>query len=337
MPPKTSPGDADAAKKRNITTAMEAAAGRAPPTVGNVIKILIPYVILLVDLIDKSGPYFAQAYALGLKVWEALQPYHPEQLAPILTGLVLCCFGGSYVTLIAAVEAFRLTGYQRMSAALGIIYQSALTALEASRKDDAVDADGDGVADVLQISQQQLLTRKLQVVFKAVDPDRFSDALTAVWSGSLAVIATLRVQFAQAVTLGASIGDMAYKYVGTTVEPVLRNVIPPEGHRWVPTLVTYACKAFGVSIAWFLQRVISAFYSATRGGQMFATNLQLYLKTNRNIDLPPNAVHGIALFMTGAGFLWQLNHGFSVPFPLNFFLLPVTIVEYLLMWIVGVN
>ena len=40
---------------------------------------------------------------------------------------------------------------------------------------------------------------------------------------------------------------------------------------------------------------------------------------------------GLAL----VGFYWQLSNGFSLPFPLNFFLLPVTVLESVLGYFVA--
>lgn len=37
--------------------------------------------------------------------------------------------------------------------------------------------------------------------------------------------------------------------------------------------------------------------------------------------------------IAGMGFLWQVRSGFSLPFPLNLLLLPFTICEWLLMWL----
>ncbi len=40
-----------------------------------------------------------------------LQPYHPEDFLPLIFGLILLFFGGSFPVLIAAAEAFRITGW----------------------------------------------------------------------------------------------------------------------------------------------------------------------------------------------------------------------------------
>ena len=43
--------------------------------------------------------------------YATLKPYHPELLAPALMGFIMCFFGGSYMTLIAAFEAYRQSGW----------------------------------------------------------------------------------------------------------------------------------------------------------------------------------------------------------------------------------
>eukprot|EP00760_Papus_ankaliazontas_P035334 PhM_4_TR7747/c0_g1_i1/m.49918 len=337
MPPKAAatPASNTTAARRSIEAASEEAIKRVPPAVGNIIKMATPHVITAVDLADKASPYINKAYDIGCDVYKKLEPYHPEQWVPMIVGLVMCFFGGSYLMLIAAFEAFRLSGYSRVKKATDILYMNAQAALKASREDDKVDADNDGVADVLQISNSELLTRKCMVVLKAVEPEKVSEALTGLWAGFLAVVATLRVNFAQAVTLGAAIGETLEKKAGPTVTKTVEDALPEEFKKWSPTVVDYVFKAFGVSIAWFLQRVISAFHSAMRGGQMFASCLATYLKTHRDIDLSANVVNGLALAASVMGFLWQLNHGFSVPFPLNLLLLPVTIAEWILVTVVS--
>lgn len=73
-----------------------------------------------------------------------------------------------------------------------------------------MDADGDGVADVKQIDNKQLVLRKAAVVAKAVDPELMGEALTAIYAGLMAVVATLRVKFAACVTIGVTVGGIAH-------------------------------------------------------------------------------------------------------------------------------
>ena len=55
---------------------------------------------------------------------------------------------------------------------------------------DEVDNDGDGIADVKQISSKELVQRKIGVIAKAIDPELVADAVTAINAGLMAVVAT---------------------------------------------------------------------------------------------------------------------------------------------------
>merc|ERR1712146_611730 len=125
--------------------------------------------------------------------------------------------------------------------------------------------------DVQQIPKNELYRRKLLLVAKSVNPDNVTNALAGIWSGVFGVVCTLRIQFAQAVTLGAAIGDVLHRGVLKYLEPTVVTMIPEEhGYlkKWVPSLVRYTCRSVAVSIAWLLQRVISAFHSAVRGSEI---------------------------------------------------------------------
>jgi hypothetical protein len=57
------------------------------------------------------------------------------------------------------------------------------------------------------------------------------------------------------------------------VEPAMKLVVPEDYHKWIPVTVGWACKSLGMSVAWFIQRVVSAFTSAIRGGLMCVRHL----------------------------------------------------------------
>jgi hypothetical protein len=93
-----------------------------------------------------------------------------------------------------------------------------------------------------------------------------------------------------------------------------------------------------VSIAWTVQRILSAFHSAVRGGLMFARNIIEYLSVMKIVEinheetmLDEAAGYGLALL----GLYFQLAFGFGLPFPLNILLLPFRIAEWTLIWIVS--
>lgn len=271
--------------------------------------------------------------------WLKLQPYHPEEFLPAICGLLLCFFGGSFVTLIAAVEAYQMTGWTETRSCLLVLYDNYKIVAKKNAADDLKDEDGDGVADVQQISKQDLATRKLALVAKSCDPGQVSAALTGINTGLIAVIATLRVKFARAITLGASIGDVCFKVVGPRVQEPLQLAVPKEYHKWISPLTSYACKSVGISIAWFFVRALTAVHSSIRGGQLLANGVAKYLHRQGQLkgkleDVAPT-VELLGIVAAVIGFMWQLTSFFSLPFPLNVLLLPVTLVESLLTWAVA--
>ena len=327
--------------ERLVEGTIDGAANLVPEDYKPYVKMLKPVVEPVFDLIHLAIPYIVMFGSFVKDLWEKAQPYHPEELGGAFLGLLMVFFGGTYVTTIAAVEAFRQCGWERTVTHAKILLANYEKAAEASRKDDDKDEDGDGIPDVQQISSTELYRRKALLVAKAVNPDDVSKAFAGVWSGIFGVLCTLRIQFAHAVTLGAAIGDVLYKGTNRYLNPTLRELIPKEYHKWVPSIVKYSCRIVAVSIAWVVQRVISAFHSAIRGSEMALRGICAYLKRHDHIKEVP--VPGSSLWFTlnvglaVIGFLWQLRMGFSLPFPINLLFLPLSIFEWILVNVVGSN
>ena len=66
-----------------------------------------PIVGQAAEFIEKLIPLFVLAYNKLLEFWAFIQPYDPQLLAPAICGFILCFFGGSFLTVIAAAEAYR--------------------------------------------------------------------------------------------------------------------------------------------------------------------------------------------------------------------------------------
>ena len=65
---------------------------------------------LLARWINIIGPYYVRAAEHGYHLYTTL----PIELAQALVGLGLCFFGGTYVASIAAIEAARQLGWQKV-------------------------------------------------------------------------------------------------------------------------------------------------------------------------------------------------------------------------------
>jgi len=252
-------------------------------------------------------------------------------------GLILAFFGGNFVALIAAVEAFKLCGWETTKRCILALYGDYLIVKEASDKDDQVDDNNDGIADVLQINKRELATRKIKLAIKSCNPDVISEAFFGLNTSVLAVIATLRAEFAYTITLGATIGSITAKVVFTVLFPVLRQIVPPDYQKWISPLIKYTCRGVGVTIAWWLQTISSAMHSALRGGEQFTKGLILFLgrKGYTATITEGSVIFGAIMYAVAlAGFYWQIINGFALIFPLNFLLFPFTILEWTVRYVI---
>lgn len=53
--------------------------------------------------------------------------------------------------------------------------------IEENKKDNATDADGDGVSDVDEISNREFIQRKTTLVLRKMDPEKVNDALSSLY------------------------------------------------------------------------------------------------------------------------------------------------------------
>lgn len=219
-------------------------------------------------LIDHVLPIYVKAFNVGFAVYEWL----PTDLFSALMGLGLSFGGGAYCASIAAIEAIRLSsGWQTTQDALQTVCDDLRAVYLAHAKDDHVDADGDGVADVRQLTGQELMTRKLGVWAQAIkDPEKLSAAIGGLCAAWLAAQSVLRVEFAKTITLGVSIAEMATPMLTRICVPFAVHVLPKPYHHWIPLLVQTAARAIGVALAWRVQVLVSAVHLALRGGLLFS-------------------------------------------------------------------
>mmetsp|Transcript_4448 Transcript_4448/g.7212 ORF Transcript_4448/g.7212 Transcript_4448/m.7212 type:complete len:340 (+) Transcript_4448:88-1107(+) len=313
---------------------------KSQQSIVDILKKLGPLLITLGKIVDVIEPYFEKTFDFFHGIWVKLEPYHPEELIEAVFGIFLAFFGGHYVITLAAIEAYRMCGWSTTYKYLKIIWDDYKLVRAESRKDDTIDADNDGVYDVLQISKQELFTRKLKLAAKSCNPDKLSMAAGGLYTGFMGVIATLRVQFAQTVTLGAVIGGTFSAYAQRIFQPLFVHVVPNEYAKWVPVLIDYVCKLIGVSIAWFVQRVISAFYSAIRGANLVSKGVLSYAARHNYInasfaDASSNHYAALTMALAGAGFMFQISNYMQLPFPFNIVFFPLSIVEYILNYFVA--
>uniref|UniRef100_A0A7S3JX97 Uncharacterized protein n=1 Tax=Aureoumbra lagunensis TaxID=44058 RepID=A0A7S3JX97_9STRA len=319
-------------KKQELVVA---AAEKTPESVRAYIVKLAPIIALVGTILEVSVPYMIKIYNGLIKLYKILEPYHPEDMAYVFLGLCMAFFGGIFPALITAVEAYRQVGFASTLRALKVLYDDCLKVQEASKKDDKIDADKDGIPDVEQVEAHQLVERKVLLFLKTTDPKAVSDALAAITSGWLSVLASLRIKFARAITLGAAIGDVLRKPATRYLSPFLHKVVPPDYERWIIPGINYTCKFIAMTIAWTIQSIISAFHSAVRGGQLAAKGTVAYLHKYGFISIDDSHIlvdEVVGYVIAALGFFVQARSGFHLPFPLNIIFLPFRILEFVIVW-----
>lgn len=283
-------------------------------------------------------PYYKAMYE---KIYE-LYSKMPYNLTMMVFGVALCFFGGTYVASIAAIEAFRQLGWQTTYENIQLIRADAQVILAASEEDDKLDKDGNNVADVDEMEPADLAQHKLKVAMTAVkEPDRLQKAFGGLFASYLAVLATLRLEFARTTAFALGIVEMAKYPIIRFFTPALSAALGPDMAHWTQTLVETALTFVAVIFAWWLQMIISAFYSGLRGGRMFADHAIAYLVDKdlmgkvplikQPFDPDESFLDEIVGYSLAAfGFMFQILNGFTLPFPLNLVFLPLTIIEWFL-------
>lgn len=286
----------------------------------------------------------AMAYVwVGKKVysWYLLLP---TNLAQMCFGLGLCFFGGVFFTSIAAVEAAVNMGGAEMWEHLKVCWKEGALIAEASRIDDALDEDHDGTADVLQMSLNDFATHKAKVAMVAVrQPERLQQAVFALANVYIAVIATLKFEFAKTVAVALGIANMLTLPLTHAVGPLFAVMMGKDLFHWVPAIIDTIIKIVAVAVACFIQSFICAFYSGLRGGRLFAEGLLNICSERGWMDNLPDCLVAkpfnpdasrldevLAYTVGAAGFYAQVSCGFSVMFPFNLALFPLTVIEWVL-------
>lgn len=333
-------GEIESASQRAKDFAASLADSKADTPLKQAVSIFLKYVakpLIIVFWI------YAKILQFLYKIYKLL----PLNLLQIVFGAALCFFGGVYFTSIAAIEAFRNFGGQIVIDELTICWEEGCIVAAASAEDDKVDDNKDGIADVQQISTNELINRKARVAMIAVkDPQRLMKAVQYLMSAYVSVLATLKFQFAKTVALSLAIAEMLELPAVRIFGPVLAMAMGPDLNKWVSAIITTAMKIIAIIIATYIQMIISAFYSALRGGSLVGEAI-INLAAEYGImdKLPDRLVPQkpfdpnnswwdeiIGFPLAAAGFYYQFTHGFSLPFPWDLLLLPLTIVEWILRW-----
>merc|ERR1719195_342349 len=310
------------------------AKGSAPSGLQPYIEKFEPVLAALLWALTKIIPVYLYCF----DKLEEFSAYVPADLLTSIIGLIVCCFGGMFPTVIAAAEAWNVAGGEYAQKSLRTMYTQFKAVREANKKDDKKDDDGDGIADVDQIDGDVLVKRKMHLFMTSIEPKTTQDALAGVYTGWIGVIATLKLQFAKVIALGAAIGKMLKKPAEIVFVPIMTRLMPEEYHPWIEVIIDTVCKSIAISFAWTIQRVISAFHSAIRGGLMFARGILRYANTKGWIKLHEDDSmldEYAGWVMAAFGFYFQFKLRFTLPWILPIVLWPFSVAEWYIVWTIS--
>mmetsp|Transcript_118674 Transcript_118674/g.343232 ORF Transcript_118674/g.343232 Transcript_118674/m.343232 type:complete len:332 (+) Transcript_118674:83-1078(+) len=294
-------------------------------------KPVLDGIVFMIPIIIKYGR-MARIYIQKL----------PTNAFNFIVGFIFCFAGGLYPLLFAAVQAAEHGGRKAVMDSLRVIADEAMKIIEESKKDDKIDADKDGKFDVDELETKEYVQRKFLLVLKKMDPKKVDDAFTNIYRVWLAVAAVLTIEFARAISLALSIADFLKRPVDRYLAPTIQKAVPDEYDRWVPIILGWIAKSIGMSIAYYVHSVRSAFASALTGGLIMARASYQAL-VDRKIDLggllkPDHndsmADEALSYIFAALGFVFQLSIGFKLPFPLNLILWPFSMGEWAVRWLI---
>ncbi|CAE6921411.1 unnamed protein product [Symbiodinium natans] len=325
-PPKDQVSDAEL---QRIAAAIEEVAQNFPPNIRNTVRQAAPY-------LAKAWIYFLTALPYIMKAMKEIQnllAMVPEKMLWAMLSFLVCFFGGIFPATIAAAEAWAACGGVEAWEQAKVLLSEFMKVAEASKEDGKDDKDAKQEVQ----APHQVVQKKLAIALAVMEPDKVSGSISSIYVGWIGVIGVLRLQFARTVTLGEVIGSKVYKPV-SKVEPLIESVVAEEYQKWVPTITRWTCKLLAISLAWWIQRVISAVHSAIRGGMIFAEYLVDFLHEKGYLQTEHKETYideAIGWSIAVLGFLTQLALGFQLPFLLNLFLLPVQFLEAFIVWSVS--
>ena len=302
----------------------------------------LPFINIVLAAIFRAAPHVAW---VATKLYE-LYLAAPQRVLKMVFGGALCFFGGTFTASIAAIEAFRTLGGPQVFEAISVVAAD-VRAIGTANAADTVDADNDGTPDVKQAPPHELAKRKLAVAMKSItQPAMLSEAVARLWGCYLAILATMKMQFAQTTAIALGIVETVQYPAARLLAPGLTRLLGADLAHWSETLLLSLVRLVAIILAWYLQMIISAFYSALRGGKLFADGLcdlvvangwSVYVEKLPFVATPfdPDTTHvdeAVAYTLAALGFSTQLLTGFALPFPLNIALLPLEVIEWLLRW-----
>jgi hypothetical protein len=136
------------ARGKRYTSLITAASSSAPPQLAKVINMIAPCLGCFISAMQAMVPLIV----LVTQKLYAIYNYLPTDLLEMIIGLTFCFCGGLYPTLFAAFEAARLSGWEQTADSCSALIGEVTNIFAQNEIDDKKDEDGDGIADVLDLT-----------------------------------------------------------------------------------------------------------------------------------------------------------------------------------------
>jgi len=319
-------GDADDRDDRFI----EGAIRLLPDWMEKYVRMLAPVVRPIAAAVVFVWPYLCIAYSFCAKYYNML----PEFIPQMIYGILVCFMGAHFAAIVTVIEAFKQSGaWIKLRACFVDLYEAFEKLRKENEKDNTIDADNDGILDVDELDPDEIFKHKMQVFFRAVNPQDVKAALEGIYQGFVSMVLVVRFSFAKTVALGNSIAENLFRVVDFVLEPILDRILAEEYHPWIMLIISYICKSVGVTMAWALQFYQSLVQCAIAGGLTFSRNLIAYLNKAGKIQINMeesflDEIVGWALAFFSV--IFQYVTGFHLLFPFNFLFFPFRVFEWTL-------
>ena len=261
MPTATLP---DKEKIEKYINAVAHKAEEVNPKLASCLTAAAPVITLPIQLVTCIAPFYYWAYSWAFYIYERL----PKQMTICLFGLALCFFGGTYVASIAAIEAFRQMGYAKTLEELMFVKGEVSNFVKENEDDERQllkDKDGDGVPDGEQMTPQQIASHKAFVIIKAIkQPDKLQQAVGSLWTAYIAVLATLKLEFARTTAFALGIVEVIKVRISAAGQQLSSSTAATHSPPY-PSLHTGPVRARALAIGRHRSLLRAAFNEARAG------------------------------------------------------------------------
>jgi len=279
--------------------------------------------------------YIDLAWKLALEpMIISLAQHNAHILLPGIIGLLMIMYGGSLTFLIAAVEAYRLSGWDLTRKCINDLYRNYRDVVEADTDDDnnlrkKDPKDGKSLED--RMTDEEYLTHKVNLMLAVVKPQQVIDAVSGLSAGFCGVVAALKIKFAEYAFLGTAIAQMFETVFNELILEDLEDTMGDKHKEWAKIIINYTCRGVGMWVAYTFSSIDFAFHSSLRGAHLVMyTAAEITGRKFNSLE-----VEVVKICLGILGFVKQVAAGFAMPFVLKFLLWPFLVADWFLFVCVG--